>query len=374
MNSKHLSLLVLLLIGCLMAPQFALAQLQNATLGGYGELHYNDVTYNANADQTPGQLDFHRFILFAGYNFNDWISFRSELELEHTLLEADEGGEIALEQAYVDLRFEREFGLRAGLLLIPVGIINPIHEPPTFNGVERPNVERNIIPSTWRESGIGIYGQFGSGWSYEAYAMAGLDASGISGNGIRGARQSGFESSTDNFALTGRLEYQPNLNLKLGTSYFFSDLSTNSVYDDNLTGTMFHLAEAHAIFTNQGFEARLLGIYSTISEVGQLNNIFGNGAGESQYGAYLELGYDLLRLSNLDTEQQLVLFGRGEVYDTQYTTVDVADNLENERYEYTFGFTYKPASKVAFKADYQLLQSAGTKDIHQLNLGIGYNF
>lgn len=376
MNTKTLFAITLSLLLYFFFPQTSYAQLENATLGGYGELHYNDITYNANGEQTPGELDFHRFILFAGYNFNDWISFRSELELEHSLLEAgeEEGGEIALEQAYVDLRFKRALGVRAGIMLVPVGIINPIHEPPTFNGVERPNVERNIIPTTWRESGIGIYGQSENGFSYEAYVMAGLDASGITSGGIRGARQSAFESSTDNFALTGRLEYQPNLNLKVGTSYFFSDLSTNYVYGDDMKGTTFHLFEGHAIYQNQGFEARLLGVYSLITEVNQLNSTFGNSAGENQYGAYLELAYDLLRLGNLDTEQQLNLFGRGEVYDSQYSTINVIDNPENERYEYTFGFTYKPTAKVAFKADYQLLQSAGIRDIHQLNLGVGYNF
>lgn len=350
-------------------------QNQGATIGGYGELHYNDVTYDANGEQTPGELDFHRFILFAGYDFNDWISFRSELELEHTLVEDDKGGEVALEQAYIDMRFKPAIGMRAGIMLVPVGIVNPTHEPPTFNGVERPNVEKYIIPSTWRESGIGIYGKFRSGLSYEAYAMAGLDASGISGaDGIRGGRQKAFESSADNWALTGRLDYRANLNLTFGTSYFFSDLSTNAEFGNAMEGAVIHLIEGHAIYTNGGFQARALGVYSGIPNADDVNNVFGNDIGESQYGGYLEAGYDLLRFANTDTEQQLILFGRGEVYDTQFSTVNVSDNPENERYEYTFGFTYKPASRVALKADYQLLQSAGVKDIHQLNLGVGYNF
>lgn len=375
MYSRNLFASFLFACSLLIYPLAGFTQsLDNASLGGYGELHYNDVTYNENGPQTPGELDFHRFILFAGYNFNDWISFRSELELEHTLIEPGEGGEVALEQAYVDLRIKPTFGVRAGLMLVPVGIINPIHEPPTFNGVERPNVEKYIIPTTWRESGIGIYGESENGLSYELYAMAGLDALGIGGTGIRGARQNGFEASTDNIAATGRLEYQPTLNLKLGISYFFSDLSTNAVYGNDMQGTTFHLGEFHAVYQNQGFQARLLGVYSLITEVEQLNTTIGNGAGESQYGAYLELGYDLLRLGDLDTEHQLILFGRGEFYNTQLTTVSITANPENDRYEYTAGLTYKPTSRVAFKADYQLLQSAGVKNIHQLNLGVGYNF
>lgn len=374
MKSHKISLLPTLLLILFLLPAATFAQTENATLGGYGELHFNDVIYDENNPQTPGELDFHRFILYVGYNFNDWISFRSELELEHTLIEPGEGGEVALEQAYVDLRIQRSFGVRAGLLLVPVGIINPVHEPPTFNGVERPNVERYIIPTTWRESGIGIYGESGEGLSYELYAMAGLDASEIGSAGIRGARQKGFESSTDNFAVTGRLEYQPTLNLKLGMSYFFSDLSTDFEEGSALNGTTFHMGELHAQYQNQGFQARALGVYSLITKIDQLNATYGNGAGESQFGAYLELGYDLLRLGNLDTEQQLILFGRGEVYNTQLTTVGFTANPETELYEYTGGFTYKPSPRVAFKADYQILQSAGIKNVHQLNLGVGYNF
>lgn len=356
-----------------------------ATLGGYGELHYNDVTYNANGEEAAGQLDFHRFILFAGYNFNDWISFRSELELEHTLIEVEdngeaEGGEVALEQAYVDLRLKRQFGVRAGIMLVPVGIINPTHEPPTFNGVERPNVEKYLIPSTWRESGIGVYGNTSSGLSYEAYVMAGLAPNDISGSsGIRGARQSAFESSTANLAFTGRLDYNVNLNLKVGASYFVSSLS-HEVEDgsaekiESLDGALFNLVEGHLIYTVGRLEARGLLVYSSISEAEALNNAFGNTAGEAQLGGYGELAYDVLPTFAPGTEQQLFAFGRYESYDTQYRTAVIPDNEEFNRNEYTFGLTYKPDPRVAFKADYQFLQSAGDKDIQQFNLGIGYNF
>lgn len=364
----------LLLLAVLILPFRSMAQDGSVSVGGYGELHYNDITYDANGTQTPGELDFHRFILYTGYDFNDWIFFRSELELEHTFV-SDGQGEVALEQAYVDLRFQREFGLRTGIVLVPLGIVNPVHEPPTFNGVERPNVEKYIIPSTWREAGIGVFGNTSSGLSYQAYLMAGLDADQITGSGfIRDARQKAFEASTDNWAAAARIDYQVNLDLQVGASYFFSDLASNAEFGNAMQGSMLHMAEGHAIFQKQGFSARLLGVYSLLTEIEQFNSTLGNNVGESQYGAYLELGYDLLRFSNTDTEQQLILFGRGEIYDTQFTTVNIFNNPENERYEYTAGFTYKPAPRVAFKADYQLLQSAGDKDIHQLNLGVGYNF
>jgi len=355
-------------------------QNQGATLGGYGELHYNDITYDENGEQKAGKLDFHRFILYAGYNFNDWITFRSELELEHTLVEGGEGGEVALEQAYIDMRLKREFGIRGGIMLVPVGLVNPIHEPPTFNGVERPNVEKYIIPSTWREAGVGIYGNTRSGLSYKLYAMAGLNPSGITGDeGIRDGRQKAFESTTGNFALTGRLDYNVNLNLKVGASYFFSTLTHIKDANDTwrkisaLDGSNINLIEGHIQYQKNRFEARALAVYSVLSDSRSLNAVTGNSAGESQFGAYGELAYDLMPFFT-DTNQQLFAFGRLENYDTQFTTDGVLDNQENNRFEYTFGLTYKPASQVAIKADYQLLQSEGVKNIHQLNLGVGYNF
>jgi len=356
----------------------AAQQNQGAVIGGYGELHYNDVISDENGPNTPGTLDFHRFILFAGYNFNDWISFRSELELEHTLLEAEdsgeaEGGEVALEQAYVDLRVKPTFGVRAGLLLVPVGIINPVHEPPTFHGVERPNVEKYIIPTTWRESGIGIYGNFPSGLSYQLYGMAGLAPNDITGsNGIRGARQNGFESSVGNFAFTGRLDYNVNLNLKVSASYFFSTID-HEVDDGEaikigaLDGATFNMVEGHFQYTKNRLEARGLLVYSSISDAENLNLAFGNDAGSSQVGGYIELAYDILpSLTDQPTEHKLFAFGRFESYDTHASTDVIPNNPENLRNEYTFGFTYKPSSRVAFKADYQFLNSAGIKEIPSL--------
>jgi len=368
---KTVSLTIALILSLSMA---AFSQ-QGATLGGYGELHYNDVTYKANGQQSPGEFDFHRFILYAGYDFNDWITFRSELEVEHTYVK-DGHGEVALEQAYIDLAFKPTLGARGGIMLVPMGIVNPVHEPPTFNGVERPNVEKYIIPSTWREAGAGIYGKTQSGLSYKLYLMAGLKTEGITGgSGIRDARQKAFEASTDNWAVTGRLDYRPNLNLTFGASYFFSQLSSNYKYGSAMDGAAIHMIDGHAIYNNGGFEARGLFVYSATSNADDINATLGNDIGETQYGGYMELSYDLLRFKEEATEQQLNLFGRAEVYDTQASTVNVVDNPENERYEYTFGLTYKPASQVAVKADYQLLTTkGGFNDKHQLNIGIGYNF
>ncbi len=354
------------------------AQDSKTTLGGYGELHFNKFTYNPGKDMN-GTLDFHRFVIYVGHDFNDWISFKSELELEHTKVEVEAekdangfvkevegGGEVALEQAYIDLTYSKLFGLRAGLLLVPVGIINEIHEPSTFHGVERPNVERNIIPATWRESGIGLYGELTEGLKYKAYLMAGLKETGINESGIRGGRQEGFESSTKNIAVTARLEYVPVLGLKNGISYYTSSLNESRI----------NLFETDAQYSFADFEFRGLIAYSSISDVDKLIDETGNNISESQFGFYAEGAYNFLPIFLPETEQKLFAFARYEKYDTQnkVSSKAIADGKFN-KYETTFGFTYKPAENVALKADYQFFGNAtGAKPIQQLNFGIGYFF
>jgi hypothetical protein len=127
-------------------------------ISGYMDFHFNK------AEAENGVLDFHRFVLIVNHSFSPRIRFVAELELEHAFVEGlEEAGEVELEQAYVDFLLKRSFNVRAGLLLVPMGIINERHEPPVFHGVERPFVDTVIIPSTWFENGAGIHGEIGRG-------------------------------------------------------------------------------------------------------------------------------------------------------------------------------------------------------------------
>jgi hypothetical protein len=187
-----------------------------AQIGGYGELHFNKPTTGFSSSESAGKLDFHRFVIYVGYHFNPKISFNSEVEVEHTLVRGEEeSGELSLEQAFLNLQIKKHIGFRAGIMIVPLGLVNPYHEPPTFHGVERPNVERYIIASTWREAGAGFAGILSKKIRYETYIMAGLNPDGLDGKeGIRGARQKGFESSTQDVALAVRLDDLLNLYLK----------------------------------------------------------------------------------------------------------------------------------------------------------------
>src|SRR5688572_818454 len=140
-------------------------------ISGYMEMHLN------RPEGGPAVLDFHRFVLLFSHRFSDRVRFVGELELEHGFVEGlEEGGELELEQAYLDFLVKPALNFRAGMLLVPVGIINERHEPPVFHGVERPFVDTVIIPTTWFDVGAGVHGSLPRGWRYRAYVMAPLDA------------------------------------------------------------------------------------------------------------------------------------------------------------------------------------------------------
>ncbi|HZI72918.1 MAG TPA: hypothetical protein VFD73_02650, partial [Gemmatimonadales bacterium] len=211
-----------LLLAGLSLPTLLLAQDQSesTTIGGYGEVHYT----NASGPNSPGQIDVRRFVVYVAHSFSERLAIRSELELEDAKVEGGEsGGEIALEQLYLDYTLSPAITLRAGLVLPPVGILNETHEPPTFNGVERPLFDQDVLPSTWRELGAGVVGTLpgSSGLSYRVYLVNGLRAEGFDAvSGIRGGRQEGKEASFANPSVTGRLEWaRPGL--RLGGSFWY---------------------------------------------------------------------------------------------------------------------------------------------------------
>ena len=190
-------------------------------ISGYMDFHFNKL------EGTDGVLDFHRFVLLFNHSFSPRIRFVGELELEHAFVEGlEESGEIELEQAYVDFLISRPFNVRAGMMLVPLGIINERHEPPVYNGVERPFVDTVIVPTTWFEVGAGIHGEFGRGFRYRAYAMAPLNALEFNAEeGIREGRQKGSEANVRNFAFTGRGEYVGVPDLTIGAGFWTGDCS-----------------------------------------------------------------------------------------------------------------------------------------------------
>lgn len=308
------------------------------SIGGYGELHYN------NYDDQTDEIDFHRFVLFFGHDFSDDIRFFSEFELEHSLAGEGKDGEVELEQAYIEFDLNDRTRAKGGLFLIPVGILNETHEPPTFYGVERNPVETRIIPSTWWEAGGALSGEFGQGLSYDVAVHSGLDG----GTNIRGGRQKVSEATAEDLAYTARLKYTGIAGLELAATVQSQGDMTQTRTDNIDGGTLF---ETHAVY--QGEHVGVRALYASW-------DIDGDGAGtaDEQEGYYVEGSYRLT--------DSFGVFARQSVW-----SLDTAAPEDNEQTD--VGFNYWPHPNVVIKFDVQR-QNDAAGDVDGFNLGIGYQF
>lgn len=349
---------------------------EHTTIGGYGEVHYTNPT----GPNTPAVVNLARFIVYLAHTFDERLTFRSELEVEDARIEGGQtGGEVALEQAYLDYRLTDWLTLRTGLVLPPVGIINETHEPPTFNGVDRPTFDHDVIPTTWREIGVGAVGTIpgGSGLAYRVYLVNGLRADGFSdAAGIRGGRQEGREASFANPSVTGRLEWaRPGL--KIGGSFWYGGTANA----DSVLGTGPFAAPVALVSADVRYDvgaASLRGVIANISvsDAGAIGALYGTAVGSRIAGGYAEAAYDVLRALAPGSSQKLSAFVRHERYDTQAEVpAGITRDPSLARRITTFGVTYKPTWNTAFKGDYQLVRNeAGAGEHEVLSLGVGYQF
>src|SRR5881396_1160863 len=357
-------------------PLQILAAQERTTVGGYGEVHYT----NPAGPKTPPVVNLARFVVYLAHSFDDRLAFRSELEVEDAKIEGGQaGGEVSLEQAYLDYRLADWITLRTGLVLPPVGIINETHEPPTFNGVDRPGFDHDVIPTTWREIGVGAVGRVpgAEGLSYRVYLVNGLRAEGLSaGEGIREGRQEGRQASFANPSVTGRLEWaRPGL--KLGGSFWYGGTAdADPALGTGAFAAPITLLSADARYDVSAFMFRGVATSIWVSDAAAINTRYATAVGSRIAGGYLEVAYNLLHALAPASSQKLNAFVRHERYDTQAAVpAGTARDETLARRITTFGLSYKPTYNTAFKGDYQLLRNeAGTGATDVLSLGIGYQF
>jgi len=346
------------------------------TVGGYGEVHYT----NLSGRDTPGLINLARFVVYLGHEFSDRIALRSELEVEDAKVEGgQDGGEVSIEQAYLDYTLSDRVTLRAGLVLAPVGIVNELHEPTSFNGVERPGFDHDVLPTTWRELGVGAVGSLpvAGGLTYRLYLLNGLKAEGFSASeGIRGGRQEGKEASFANPSLTGRLEYgRPGL--KLGGAFWYGgSANQDSTLGNGAFAAPFLVLSADVRYDRGPLMLRGVVARISIKDAEEINARFGGSVGRRIEGGYAEVAYDLLHALAPRSGHRLNAFVRHERYDTQAA---VADGTPRDpglaRRTTTFGLSWKPLWNVVFKGDYQLRRNrAGLGEQEAVALGVGYQF
>ena len=368
----------LLLVGLLAAPAFAQtdaakAQPPRTNLSGYMDFHFNKPEFQ------DARLDFHRFVLLVTHTFSPRIRFVGELELEHAFVEGlEEAGELELEQAYVDFLLARSFNVRAGMMLMPIGIINERHEPPVYYGVERPFIDTVIVPTTWFETGAGVHGEIGRGWRYRAYITAPLNAAKFNAEeGVREGRQKGAESNAGRPAVTGRVEYVGYRGLTLGVSGWSgkSGFEFRPRFDVPVS-----LAEADARYSRRGLELRAQFAQVWIDNADLLNDALALRVGVNPNIGRVLRGFSLEGSRRFLTGSRLGEVGgfvRYENFDTQYRMPSgYVPLLEFDRDAWVVGANYWPDPDVAVKVDYSIVRNRSSVIAapNSFNVGLGWWF
>jgi hypothetical protein len=355
----------------------AVAPASDTVFSGYGEVNYNHPVRNASGAQT----DLRRAVIGIQHRFDDKTKVVAEFEWEHAIASATDSGESAIEQLYV----ERELGAglrgKAGLYLMPVGLLNQNHEPTAYYGVERNFVETAIIPTTWREAGVGLSGDFGDGFSWDTGLTTGFDltkwdaASDEGRESPLGAiHQEGQLAKSRDLQVHGALNWRGVPGLLVGGSVFTGKVghATPGFAGDDARAS---LVELHTRYTPGAWDLSALWAYGHISNTEALNATFvGNPTPvpSSFAGWYLQAAYKLWQ----NADYALSPFARFESFDTArtYAAQPAGLGVPTTPYERvaTVGANLMVGQGVVLKADYQKFRQDKTRD--RVNLGVGFAY
>lgn len=353
------------------------------SLGCYGEAHYNAPIESGKVQNGKGDL--HRVILFMGYKFNSKLQFFSEIEFEHVK-------EVYVEQAFINYSFNSALNFKTGVILIPMGYVNEFHEPTLFNGVERPTVDKTIIPTTWRELGFGIHGLAKkANIKYQLYVVNGFNGydngAKISGSGgVRSARQKAAEVIIRKPSLTGKVTFYGIEGLHLSASAYYGQSETslyNSVdvndpvaiatADSSIVGI--GMASLNAEYKLNDFKFRAVGVLTSLSNTDQYNTFTNSSVASQMMGYYGEASYDI-RIKNGQNFPKFIPFIRYENFDTHFkVNSNITRNDSYSREILTGGLGFQLTPGTIFKADYQWWKTASSSNPTGLfNLGFGFWF
>ncbi len=372
-----------------------IARSASTVVSGYGSLKYQ---YETRPKVARANLD--RAVIFLGHKFNNKISFFSELEVEDAKVSGGEvGGEVALEQAFLKFQATKNIYITAGLFIPRIGIINENHLPTTFNGNDRPFVETLIIPATWREIGVGLFGNLNGvpGLNYSLALVNGLSSADFkSGTGIRDGRFEGRNANASALAVTGSLLYYIKHFRLQASAYYGGSAGLTKNQGDSLQlsygsfGTPVLLTEGDAQYLNKGLTVKALFTMVNISDAQAINRAYANNTPEAMMGYYGEVGYNVLQLTKWK-DKNLTVFTRYETLEMNYKLPSngIVDGTLNQQY-IIGGLTFQPIKGVTVKADYVFKQTGDKnpalvvtpfptgipyyKTQGFFNLGVGYSF
>jgi hypothetical protein len=351
-------------------PAHLVALTSSTQLGGYAEL-----TYNRLGDQAP-IIDLRRFVLSVAHDFDAHLRVYTELEVEHAVTSGKDQGEVEVEQAYAEYLHRDWLNLRAGLVLMPVGIINQQHEPPTFHGVDRPLVDTAVIPSTWREPGVGAWGRVAEDFRYQVYLVDGMRGSGFTAGGIREGHQEGQLARARSGALVARVDFQPLNTLDVGLSGYAGSANQGELPEGAGRLT---LGELDLRFDWRGLVLRgeVAALHVTRADLIPVEGRDGPPVGSTQYGLYAEVGYDVMPLLRCGCDWQLVVYVRYQRVDTQaHVEGPLRPDDAAEVQIFEGGVTFRPIPELALKGDVRRISHpiVSGADLTALDLGLGWMF
>ncbi len=350
---------------------------KGVSIGAYGEITYKDPSNKdesgtTNIKGTP-EAEVLRNIIYLGYKFNDQWLVNAEIEIEHV-------DKVFAEFIYLEYIHSQKLRFRSGLLLVPMGYVNEGHEPVLFPSVDRPDIERYIIPSTWREIGLGLIGEINN-LSYKLYLINGfdgqdLDSSGSANSILRDARRKGGNSGNEDasdFAWVGRLDYQINSKLTTGLSYYTGEASGgNPNSSGRVSDVGINMYDLHAELNTHGFRGRFVYANFNTNDAAKFNTESSRKLPEQMSGYYIEILYDLFKKKQ---DKKLMPFLRYEDYNlNKKMPSGSSPSLAAKRTNTTVGIAYQPTAGIIFKADYSMLKNDAKSGVDEFHLGAGYNF
>jgi hypothetical protein len=347
---------------------------------GYGEINYKRVIH----DRSQDQADLRRLVIGFNHRMDARTQLAAEIEFEHAVTSADDAGEVAIEQAYIERELSPLWSVRAGLFLMPSGLLNENHEPTAFYGVERNLVETAIIPSTWREGGVQFLGNLDGGWRLQGGLSTGFDLSKWDSADAEGAEsplgaahQELAQARARDIAVFGALNWRGLPGLQLGASWFRGGASQAQVAAVS-TPMSVTLWDLHARYTPDAWDFSAVFAQGTVSGTAAFNTLsLSSGADwfpvpKRFSGGYVQAAYKLWQYDDCAFKP----FARWERVNTQQAYADLGDGLTQTAAKAqivrTAGLNVDVGSHVVLKADAQLYQ--GDSRRHRVNLGLGWSY
>ena len=370
------------------------------TVGGYGEIaftrnFYSDSPYiyakPSNYADSPGhgRFDVPHAVIYLGYDFGKGWTMQTEIEFEHTGTgvalereyeeagefeqEIEKGGEVELEQFWLQKSFFPELNVRLGHIIVPVGGLNNAHEPLNFFTVYRPEGEYTILPSTWHDTGVSLWGQAGA-WRYEALVVAGLDGFMFNtDNFIKNGAGSPYEFKVaNNYGFAARIDNTSIRNLRLSVSGYYGNTMHNSypndLHGEGLTydktrgalgiGSFDFVFKGARLIVRGNADYAMLGDCAAISKAKAVraandSPYSSTPVGRAAYAAGIEAGYDILPwFAPRDRSKKLYVFGRGEAYNPYIPAEGQQSAAYTQKLRIAAGINYMPVEQIALKCEY----------------------